>query len=111
MTREGAALLKLWEFAHLGLDDFQSLPEARDVARVFNSSEYATWRAFRQSEEARYVALTLPRILLRSPYGTRPGVWGEFHYAEDTRGERHLLWGNAALALGACVANAFPRYG
>ena len=95
----------------LGLYDFQSLPHARDAARVFNSSEYATWRAFRESEEARYVALTLPRILLRSPYGTRPGVSGEFQYAEDTRGDCHLLWGNAALALGACVANAFARYG
>jgi type VI secretion system protein ImpC len=95
----------------LGLDDFQRLPQVRDVARVFDSSESARWRSFRQSEDARYVALTLPRILLRSPYGIRPGVSGEFQYAEDTRGDLHLLWGNAALAFGACVANAFARYG
>jgi type VI secretion system protein ImpC len=95
----------------LGLDDFQRLPQVRDVARVFDSTEYARWRSFRQSEGARYVALTLPRILLRSPYGIRPGVSGEFQYAEDTRGDLHLLWGNAALAFGACVANAFARYG
>ncbi|MBZ5658166.1 MAG: type VI secretion system contractile sheath large subunit [Acidobacteriia bacterium] len=95
----------------LGLDDFRRLPQVRDVARVFDSTEYAKWRRFRQSEDARYVALTLPRILLRSPYGIRPGVAGEFQYAEDTRGDLHLLWGNAAFAFGACVANAFARYG
>jgi type VI secretion system protein ImpC len=95
----------------LGIDDFQRLQQVRDVARVFDSTEYARWRNFRQSEAARYVALTLPRILLRSPYGIRPGVTGEFQYAEDTREDLHLLWGNAALAFGACVANAFARYG
>jgi len=95
----------------LGLDDFQRLPYLRDLARVFTSAEYARWRSFRQSEVARYVALTLPRFLLRPPYGIRPGVAGEFQYVEDTRDDLHLSWGNAAFAFGACIANAFARYG
>lgn len=95
----------------LGLDAFKRLTHAEDLAPIFDSAEYSKWRTFRQSEDARYVALTLPRILLRSPYGIRPGVAGEFQYAEDTRDDLHLLWGNAAFAFGACVANAFARYG
>jgi type VI secretion system protein ImpC len=92
-------------------EDFQRLPQVRDVATVFRPTEYARWRCFRQSEEARYVALTLPRILLRSPHGIRPGTPGMLKYEEDTSGNRYLLWGNAALALGGCVANAFGRHG
>lgn len=94
-----------------GFNDFERLPHVRDLSQMFSSSEYARWKSFRQSEAARYVALTLPRILLRSSYGIRPGVAGEVQYSEEVRGGLHLLWGNAAFAFGACVANAFSRYG
>ncbi len=53
----------------------------------------------------------MPRILLRSPYGLRPSNPGEFQYAEETVRSNHLLWGNAAYALAACIANAFALYG
>lgn len=94
-----------------GLDDFKGLAQVRDWAKLFDSAESARWRGFRECEDARYVALTLPRILLRSPYGVRPGTPDEFKYEEDTGDDRYLLWGNAAFAFGACVANAFTRYG
>jgi type VI secretion system protein ImpC len=94
-----------------GCKDFNYLAQTRDVTRVFDSTEYVKWKNFRESEDARYVALTLPRILLRSPYGIRPGTPVEFKYEEDTRGGQYLLWGNAAFAFGTCVANAFTRYG
>jgi type VI secretion system protein ImpC len=94
-----------------GVGDFQALTEFDDVTKVFDSAEYAKWRCFRESENAKYLALTLPRILLRSPYGARPSIYDDFKYQEDIDGGRHLLWGNASFVFGACVANAFTRYG
>jgi len=95
----------------LGLDDFADLAQLRDLADASESPEFTNWRAFRDSEDARYVALTLPRILLRSPYGIRPGDEEELPYDEEITGAGHLLWANAAFAFGTCVSNAFARYG
>jgi type VI secretion system protein ImpC len=91
-----------------GIENFAQLAQIRDVARVFDSTEFTRWRAFRDSEDSRYVALTLPRILVRSPYGLRPATPGAFQYEEDTRS---LLFGNSAYSLGICVADAFSKYG
>ena len=51
------------------LDSFTELGTPRDLARIFDTVEYAKWQSFRQSEDSRYVALTLPHILMRLPYG------------------------------------------
>ena len=94
-----------------GLESFRSLPAVRDPARVLEAPEFAPWRAFRNSEEARYVGLTLPRSLVRGPYGRRPEAPGELPYEEGFRGGEDLLWGSAAFPFAACVANAFARQG
>jgi type VI secretion system protein ImpC len=91
-----------------GLDSFAELERIRDMARIYDSTQFAQWRAFRESDDSRYIALTLPRILLRSPHGLRPTTPDEFQYEEDTR---CLLWGNAAYALGVRIAEAFSVYG
>jgi len=92
----------------LGIDNFAGLEQIRDIARIYDSTQFFRWKAFRESDDSRYVALTLPHILVRSPYGLRPTTPGEFQYEEDTR---YLLWGNSAYALGVCIAEAFSGYG
>jgi type VI secretion system protein ImpC len=95
------------------LDDFTQLDAPRDLAKIFESTEYASWKAFRDSDDARYVALTAPRILLRHPYGKTTVPIDAFDYDEGVDGTDHkkYLWGNAAWALGARVTNAFAKYG
>jgi len=97
----------------LNLESFTQLDSPRDLAKVFDTTEYARWKAFRQSEDARYVALTLPRMLLREPYGPNNVPVDAFNYDERVDGTDHdrYLWGNAAWALGARVTNAFAQYG
>ncbi|HEV2178781.1 MAG TPA: type VI secretion system contractile sheath large subunit [Gemmatimonadaceae bacterium] len=97
----------------LNLESFTQLDSPRDLAKVFDTTEYARWKAFRQSEDARYVALTLPRMLLREPYGPNNVPVDAFNYDERVDGTEHdrYLWGNAAWALGARVTNAFAQYG
>jgi type VI secretion system protein ImpC len=95
------------------LDSFAQLDVPRDLAKVFDTTEYAKWKAFRQTEDSRYVALTAPRMLLREPYGDSTVPVEAFHYEEHVDGTDHdkYLWGSAAWALGAKVTQAFAQYG
>ena len=95
------------------LDSFTQLSAPRDLAKIFDTTEYAKWKAFRDSEDSRYVSLTAPRILLREPYGMDTVPVEAFNYDEKVDGTDHskYLWGNAAWALAARITNAFGRYG
>src|SRR4051794_11358378 len=95
------------------LDSYTSLDAPRDLGKVFDTTEYAKWKSFRQSEDSRYVGLCLPRTLARLPYGkdTKPG--DGFSYEENVDGSDHskYLWSNAAYSLGTRLTNAFALYG
>jgi type VI secretion system protein ImpC len=95
------------------LESFTQLDAPRDLAKVFDTTEYAKWKQFRESEDSRYVALTAPRMLLREPYGTETVPIDAFNYEEGVHGTEHdkYLWGNAAYALGSRVTQAFSAYG
>lgn len=95
------------------LETFAQLDQPRDLGKIFDNTEYAKWKAFRQTEDSRYVALTLPRMLLREPYGNATVPVEAFGYEEHVDGTEHdrYLWGNAAWALAARVNQAFAMYG
>jgi type VI secretion system protein ImpC len=95
------------------LEHYTQLDAPRDLAKIFDTTEYAKWKAFRDSEDSRYVALTAPRMLLREPYGSETVPIEAFNYEEDVDGSNHdnYLWGNAAWALGARVTQAFGQHG
>ena len=82
---------------HAPAYDCGSLDAPRDLAKVFDTTEYAKWKSFRQSEDARYVALCLPRVLGRLP-GKDTKPIEAFNY-EERRRQRHskYLWMNAAF--------------
>lgn len=94
------------------LDSYTDLGVPRDMAKIFQSVEYAKWKSFRESEDSRYVALTLPHILMRLPYGKANVPVEAFDYEEDVEGTVHnkYLWGNAAYALGTRLTDAFAKY-
>jgi type VI secretion system protein ImpC len=95
------------------LDSFTELDSPRDLGKVFDTTEYAKWKAFRQSEDSRYVALTAPRMLVREPYGSTTVPVEAFNYEERVDGTDHeaYLWGNSAYALAANINKAFALYG
>jgi type VI secretion system protein ImpC len=98
----------------LGLESFTDLGKPRDMAKVFDTVEYAKWKSFRDSEDSRYVALTLPRFLGRLPFDPKDGNTTEgFNYVENVDGTDHgkYLWVNAAYAFGARLTSAFEKYG
>lgn len=96
-----------------GVDEFAALGTGADPGSVFTSPEHARWQRLRAMEDARFLGVTMPRILLRLPYrgGDRRRQDG-FPYAEDTGGKAAgLLWGNAAFAFAAVVARQFTNFG
>ncbi|CBK41702.1 conserved protein of unknown function, COG3517 [Nitrospira defluvii] len=97
----------------LGLEDFTDLPNPRDLAKKFETPDYAKWKSFRESEDSRYVGLTLPHVLMRLPYGPDTVPVENFNFKEDVDGTDHskYLWGNAAYAMGARLTDAFAKYG
>ncbi|MEN1929529.1 type VI secretion system contractile sheath large subunit [Luteimonas sp. MJ250] len=97
-----------------GLESFTDLGKPRDLAKVFDTVEYAKWKSFRESEDSRYVGLTLPRFLGRLPYDPKEGTTVEgFNYVEDVSGTDHdkYLWCNTAFAFGARLTQAFEDFG
>jgi type VI secretion system protein ImpC len=95
------------------LDTYTSLDAPRDLAKVFDTTEYAKWKSFRASEDARYVGMALPRVLARLPYGKATTPVEAFSYEENVDGTDHskYCWMNAAWALGARLTQAFSLYG
>ncbi len=95
------------------LESFSQLDAPRDIAKIFDTNEYAKWKSFRNSEDSRYVALTCPHVLMRLPYGKEGVQVEDFSYEEGVDGTEHnkYLWGNAAYALASRLTNAFAQYG
>jgi type VI secretion system protein ImpC len=96
----------------LNLESFSQLDDPRDLAKIFDTTEYAKWRSFRDSEDSRYVGLTAPHILMRLPYGEATAPVEAFKFEEDVDGTNHTkyLWGNAAYAFGARLTESFAKY-
>lgn len=96
-----------------GLESFTDIGKPRDLSKIFDTVEYAKWKSFRESEDARYVGLVLPHVLGRLPYGAETVPVEAFHFEEDVDGADHgkYLWTNAAYAYGARMTDAFAQFG
>jgi type VI secretion system protein ImpC len=94
-----------------GLDSWLGLPNLKDLHSIFEGPEYAKWRSFRESEDARYVGLTSPRFLLRLPYGAETVPIREFNYEEKvSEGHEKYLWGNTAFTFASRLTDSFAKY-
>jgi len=95
------------------MDSFTELANPRDLAKIFDSVEYAAWKSFRESEDSRYVALTMPRVLARLPYGQNFKKVDEFNFEEFVDGKEHdkYSWMSAAWPYAARITDAFAKWG
>jgi len=97
-----------------GQETFTDLGKPRDLAKIFDTVDYAKWKSFRESEDSRYVGLTLPRFLGRLPFNPKDGLTTEgFNFEERVDGQDHAkyLWVNTAFAFAARLTSAFEQYG
>jgi len=96
-----------------GLESFTDIGKPRNLAKIFDTVEYAKWKSFRESEDSRYVGLCLPHVLGRLPYGPDSQPIEVFNFQEEVDGTDHskYLWTNAAYAFAARLTDAFANYG
>jgi type VI secretion system protein ImpC len=97
----------------LGMDSWTELSDPRDLSKKFDTPDYAAWKSLRDSEDAKYLGLCLPRVLSRLPYGAKSEPVEEFGFEEETdghTGERYA-WMNAAYAMAANINRAYKEYG
>jgi type VI secretion system protein ImpC len=97
----------------LQMGSWQELSNPRDITKIFSNVEYAPWNGLRDSEDARYIGLVMPRMLARAPYGIRSNPVDEFNFEEETDGTDHgkYVWGNAAYAMAVNINRSFKNYG
>jgi type VI secretion system protein ImpC len=97
----------------MGMDSWNELMNPRDLSKLFDTPEYASWRSLRDSDDARYVGLCMPRVLARLPYGAKTEPVEDFGFEEDTDGHKgeKYAWMNAAYAMAANINRAFKEYG
>lgn len=98
------------EPAMFGLDDYDDITVFTDMVGPFRQAEYERWRAFQKTEDARFVAVVAPRVLVREPWGDDPGRWDGFCYRETATTPGSHLWGSAAFAFGGVVMRAYSEY-
>lgn len=94
------------------MNSFSHLGEPRDLAKIFESTEMIKWRSFRDTEDSRYAALVMPRVLMRLPYGPDTLPVDGLNYVETIDGSDNsqFCWGNAAFIYGQRIGNAFALY-
>jgi type VI secretion system protein ImpC len=94
-----------------GIDNYEELPGLKDLDSLFEGPQYAKWRGFRESEDSRYVGLTMPRFLLRLPYGEDSNPVKAFNYQENVKDSHDsYLWGNTSFAFATRLADSFAKY-
>jgi type VI secretion system protein ImpC len=97
----------------MGMDSWQELANPRDLAKIFGAPDYAAWRSLRESDDAKYVGLAVPRFLARLPYGAKTNPVEEFDFEEETAGgdSRSYAWANSAYAMAVNINRSFKQFG
>lgn len=95
------------------MESWRELANPRDLTRIFQTPQYAAWRAMRADEDTRYIGLCMPHILARLPYGAETDPLDDWAFEEDADGPdaSRFLWFNAAFALASNITRAFSLYG
>ncbi len=94
-------------------ESFTGLPKMAEMYEIFEQPQYTKWNSFRDSDDARYIGLCMPRFLLRKPYTVEDQDVKDFTFQEDVRSENHdrYLWGNASFAMAGRMVESFAKYG
>ncbi|MBV7477379.1 type VI secretion system contractile sheath large subunit [Pseudomonas sp. PDM31] len=99
--------------AFFGKRSMEEVAAIKDIGNYFDRAEYLKWKAFRESDDARYIGLLMPRVLGRLPYGPDTVPVRSFNYIESVKGPDHdkYLWTNASYAFAANMVKSFIANG
>ncbi len=105
-----APFLASTDKSFFGIDSWEELPNLKDLNSIFEMPQYTKWRGFRETEDARYVGLTMPRFLLRTPYGPDTVPTKTFTFKEDANKSDDFCWGNSVFTFASRLTESFANY-
>ncbi|MCE1499166.1 type VI secretion system contractile sheath large subunit, partial [Enterobacter hormaechei] len=84
-----------------------------DIGNYFDRAEYIKWKSFRDTDDARYIGLVMPRVLGRLPYGPDTVPVRSFNYVEQVKGPDHekYLWTSASFSFASNMVKSFINNG
>lgn len=99
--------------AFFGKSSMEEVAAIKDIGNYFDRAEYIKWKSFRDTDDARYIGLTMPRVLGRLPYGPDTVPVRSFNYVEEVKGPDHekYLWTNASFAFATNMVKSFIKNG
>ncbi|TDN50089.1 type VI secretion system protein ImpC [Buttiauxella sp. JUb87] len=94
-------------------NSMEEVAAIKDIGNYFDRAEYIKWKSFRDSDDSRYIGLTMPRVLGRLPYGPDTVPVRSFNYVEEVKGPDHekYLWTNASFAFATNMVKSFIKNG
>ena len=94
-------------------ESMEEVAAIRDIGNYFDRAEYIKWKSFRETDDARYIGLVMPRVLGRLPYGPDTVPVRSFSYVEEVKGPDHdkYLWTSAAFAFASNMVRSFISNG
>lgn len=95
------------------LKNFETLHQPYAITKIFDSVELAEYRSFRESPDAKYITLLLPRVMARLPYNTNEISIEGLNFVESVSGlsSNEYTWMSPAYVYLVQVAEAYARYG
>jgi type VI secretion system protein ImpC len=93
------------------MTSFADLNKPHDLSKIFDSEELISFNSLRASEEAKYIALTIPRVLGALPYHPVKNPAEGLEFFDEDLSKETFLWHNAAFSMGSNIAKAFIKYG
>ncbi|MFZ5893389.1 MAG: type VI secretion system contractile sheath large subunit [Myxococcota bacterium] len=85
----------------------------RDIEGIFSTPRYAKWNELRDSEEAVYLGLAMPRYMVRAPYNSLSNPAENILFEEELRGDddSKYVWGSAAMLFARNLVKSFESSG
>jgi type VI secretion system protein ImpC len=94
------------------MDSWQELPNPQDLQMIVSNPAYASWQSLRESEDSRYIGLTMPRVLARLPYGAETVPVKGFSFEEEVEKDHNkYVWMNAAFPMSVNINRSHKLFG
>ena len=101
--------------AFFDMESIEELAAVRDLEGMMKHPKFKQWNKLRKTEQAAYIGLTLPRVLLREPYDPEnyPAAKAlkQFRETLNPLNEDDYVWGSSAILYASNLTRAFERTG
>jgi len=96
-----------------GCNTIEELSQVKDLEGMLNQPKYGAWQTLRDTPEASYIGLALPRYVLRLPWHPEKNPCGDLNFSEDMgdHSDARYLWGAGSILFAKNMFRSFDTSG